>query len=595
MLPLMIEAALRSLVVGAIGGLVLLAFRVRNVRLERAVWTTVLGAALLMPALMKWPVLQIPSLQMKSPAVLPLRTQAIAPAHFQTAHGLDDGRPQPTGSQYNWQSFATSVYFVGAGIFFARLLFGLYRAERIRRKATPVRETCARGANVRVSSLLRMPVTIGSTILLPEDFDTWDLERQRAVIAHEQSHVSSGDSLVLFLASLHRAIFWMSPLSWWLQQRLADLAEAISDEVALQDAPDRPSYAELLIDLAQRRERVLSGLAMARQGTISRRVERILSGSGVSLSFPWQHRITLSVCAIPVVMLAAGCSFMQSPVLARPLPVMPLRVALNGQEPPAAPVSPSAPSVAPVPPAEPASPATAPLPPSAPFPPAERRARNWWWSSSSTGEPYVIVSGDSLTMSGSSEDAERARRLRNGTSSDYIWFVRDGTPYMTSDPKVVQRAKDLFKPQERLGRLQEELGKQQAALGEQQARLAGLQAQVKVHAPSTETLDRLEQELQELRAKVKASNGELSQNELSELESRIADLQSTFGEAQSVAGEKQAALGEQQSRLGEQQSQLGQQQSRMGQEQSRLGEEASKKMQALLDEAIHSGAAHRVQ
>ncbi|MBV9484247.1 MAG: hypothetical protein JO249_26365 [Acidobacteria bacterium] len=593
MLPLMIEAALRSLAVGVIAGLGLLAFRVRNVRLERAVWTTVLGAALLMPALMKWPVLRVPSLQMKSPAVLPLQTQT--PIHIiQTAPKSDDGPRQQFGSQYDWQALATFVYLVGAGLLFARLLFGLYRAERIRRKATPVMESWTRGANVRVSSVLRMPVTIGSTILLPEDFDTWDTERLRAVIAHEQSHVLNGDSLVLFLASLHRAIFWMSPLSWWLQRRLTDLAEAISDEVALRDAPDRPSYAELLIDLARRRERVLSGLAMARPGTISRRVERILSGSRVSLSFAWQHRVLLLVCAIPVVVLAAGCSFMQSPVLAQPLPVMPLSLAVTAQETPTPPVSPGTPTIAPVPPAAPSAPGVAPVPPSGPLPPA-RPARNWWWSSSSDREPYVIVSGDSLTMSGSSEDAERARRFRNGTSGDYIWFVRDGTPYMISDPKVVQRAKDLFKPQERLGHLQEELGKQQAALGEQQARLAGLQAQVKVHAPSSETLDRLEQELQQLRAKVKASNGELSQNELSELQSRIADLQSAFGEAQSVAGEKQAALGEQQSKLGEEQSRLGEQQSRLGEEQSRLGEEASKKMQALLDESIHSGAAHRVQ
>jgi hypothetical protein len=429
-----------------------------------------------------------------------------------------------------------------------------------------------------------MPVTIGSTILLPDDFDTWDFERRRAVIAHEQSHVASADSLLLSLASLHRAIFWMSPLSWWLQRKLADLAEAISDEAALRDAPDRPSYAELLIDLAQRIERFPAGLAMARQGTISRRVERILSQSSVSLPFGWRHRTLLAIGAIPVVAFVAGCSFMLSPAMARPLPVMPVLLTTNAQEPPAPPAPPVS-----------AEPPNAPEAPSAPLPPAKGQSGNWWWSSSSSREPYVIVSGDSLTMSGSSEDAERARSLRSEVGKDYIWFVRDGKPYMISDPNVVSRAKALFKPQEELGRRQAELGEQQAKLGEQQARLGDLQGQVKVHAPSTETLDRLEQEIQQLRAKVKASNGEISQDELSELQSRIGDLQSAFGEAQSRAGDKQSVLGEQQSKLGEAQSKLGEQQSRLGEEQSRLGEEASQKMRALLDEAIHSGAAHRVQ
>src|SRR5947209_14019854 len=96
MLALMIEAALRSLAVGAIAGLGLLAFRVRNVRLERAVWTTVLGAALLMPAMIQWPVLRIPLLHTKSPAVVPPEEAQILapPVQLQTEQIRQEGPPR---------------------------------------------------------------------------------------------------------------------------------------------------------------------------------------------------------------------------------------------------------------------------------------------------------------------------------------------------------------------------------------------------------------------------------------------------------------------------------------------------------------------
>lgn len=589
MFPFIIEASIRSFIVGAIAALGLLIFSVRNVRLERAVWIAVLAAALLIPALMEVPDLRIPVSLVTSNAVRQAeqaRTPEDGPPHTTVVREVRrlQERPHHTFSPL---AFGTVVYLGVGGMFLARLLFGLYRAWRIRSAARSIHEIWTGGADVRVSSEIRTPVTIGRTILVPEDFAAWDSERQRAVIVHELSHVTQADSLLLAIASLHRAIFWISPLAWWLPRRLAELAEAISDEVALEDAPNRSSYAELLIDLAQRMDRFPSLLAMARPATISRRIERILKEAKGSGILGWPQRLLLAAGAIPVVILAAGSSFGQG----QPVPPIPLPPIASVQEPTAPPQPPSTP----VPPNS-AQPPSAPLPPSAPTPP-EKRVSTWWWSSSDgePREPYVIVSGDSLTMSGSQEDAERARTFRNEAGSDYIWFVRDGKPCMVNEPNLVRRAKELFRPQEELGRRQAELGKQQAKLSEQQARLRELQAQVRVHAPSTEALERLERELQQMRAKLKSSNGEISEQALRELQARIAELQSAFGEAQSRAGEKQSALGEEQSKMGEQQSKLGEQQSKLGEQQSRLAEAASRQLRGLLDEAIRSGAAHRVQ
>ena len=84
----------------------------------------------------------------------------------------------------------------------------------------------AAGADVRVSDAVGMPVTFGSTILLPPECFEWSTGKRQAVLLHEGSHVAHGDFYVLLLAVLNRAVFWFSPLAWWQLARLADLAES---------------------------------------------------------------------------------------------------------------------------------------------------------------------------------------------------------------------------------------------------------------------------------------------------------------------------------------------------------------------------------
>ena len=58
--------------------------------------------------------------------------------------------------------------------------------------------------------------------------------------------------------------------------RLAELAEIISDDAALELLEDRPSYAFILLDVAGNVGRAPAAIAMARACTVGRRVERIL-------------------------------------------------------------------------------------------------------------------------------------------------------------------------------------------------------------------------------------------------------------------------------------------------------------------------------
>src|SRR5262249_13913618 len=115
-----------------------------------------------------------------------------------------------------------------------------------------------------------------------------------------------GDFYVLLLAALNRAVFWFSPFAWWQLRRLAELAEMISDDAAIEVLADRPSYAHILLDLAGDVRQAPVGLAMARAGTVRQRVERILAASGLPVRIGWRKQAMFVTALVPIVALCAG-------------------------------------------------------------------------------------------------------------------------------------------------------------------------------------------------------------------------------------------------------------------------------------------------
>ena len=129
------------------------------------------------------------------------------------------------------------------------------------------------------SELISVPVTMGalrSTILLPASWREWDDAKLDAVVAHEVSHVARRDALTQRLSLLHRAIFWFSPLAWWLDRHLADLAEQASDEAALSCGTDRNDYARTLLGFFEALQAApgrvwWQGVSMAKAGQAERK------------------------------------------------------------------------------------------------------------------------------------------------------------------------------------------------------------------------------------------------------------------------------------------------------------------------------------
>ena len=151
-----------------------------------------------------------------------------------------------------------------------------------------------------------------STILLPCGWREWDDAQLDAVLAHELSHVARRDALTQRLSLLHRAIFWFSPLAWWLDRHLADLAEQASDEAALSCGADRKDYARTLLGFFEALHAApgrvwWQGVSMAKAGQAEQRVERILSWKGsVAMSMKKSIAVAVLTLAAPVIYLAAS-------------------------------------------------------------------------------------------------------------------------------------------------------------------------------------------------------------------------------------------------------------------------------------------------
>lgn len=346
MLALLLEAAVRSFALGSLVWLGLKLLRVRDPRAHMTAWTVVLVASLAMPLVMHRLMLTVPlpapvsaplakiidagpaavlpmpafSPALRSPQTSPAPEASRAPAPAPNAAAVRDDAVPPAIERRmpQWPDglvLATAVYVLVAGILVVRLLTGILLTWRLMRAARPLGAGWAAGRNVRVSDVVGVPVTFGSTVLLPPECTQWSPAKRQAVLCHERSHVARGDCYVLLLAALNRAVFWFSPFAWWQFTRLAELAEMISDDAAIAVLADRQGYAHILLDLAGTVRRAPAGLAMARVATVGRRVERILAAGVVSPRIGWRKQLLIATALVPAVAICAG-SMLRTPLQA---------------------------------------------------------------------------------------------------------------------------------------------------------------------------------------------------------------------------------------------------------------------------------------
>ncbi|QNI32576.1 hypothetical protein H7849_00675 [Alloacidobacterium dinghuense] len=604
MMAWVLESALRSLAMAVIVWSGIKMLRVRNVAVQKTAWVLVLLAAVAMPGLVGW---RLP--QSRAAVVVPV--QRFVP---RAASVHDPGPPSSAAlstttitvstsstvtpvnrwDHIPWKELIVPAYLAICAVLLLRLLFGLGMALRILHRAEEASPLLEPRASVCISGDIQTPVTIGSTIVLPEAHEDWNLHKLRVVLAHERSHVRQGDFYLQLIAGLHVVFFWFSPLSWWLKKEISDLGEAISDRAALEEAQSRSNYAEVLIEFAAIRRRPLAGVAMARSSNIRRRIDRLLVEQkfrGAFTTCKWH--LAAAATLVPVALVAAIALVHVEAAEAMQTPVAALRQVV-----PVAQTIATLPTLA----------VHAAIPAAAvdPVTPVEAQAKAATDSTQiqiadDDENSYAIVSGDSGNVMGSWHSGNSFDRVKSKMHGNYIWFERDGKSYVIDDPALVAQARGYFKPIEELGRQQGELGEEQGRLGEEQGRLGEMQAKAAATPPdfSKEMAD-LQAALKDLQqhklqAEVKEDDLSEMQGKLAELQSKIAEMQGKFGDAQAKIGEKQAEFGDQQAKLGEQQAKLGERQAVLGAQQATFSKVAEQKMKSLIDSAMQQGKARPVE
>ena len=101
-------------------------------------------------------------------------------------------------------------------------------------------------------------------------------------------------------------IFWFHPLAWWLQKKLAALAEDAADDRSILLVGDRHAYAKVLVDIAASlnghvNRVVWNSVAMARRADVTRRVDSILDSTRpLSTGLSATGWLALAVCLLPL-------------------------------------------------------------------------------------------------------------------------------------------------------------------------------------------------------------------------------------------------------------------------------------------------------
>jgi beta-lactamase regulating signal transducer with metallopeptidase domain len=484
MMTVVLESALRTAITVGLVWVTLKLFRVTHVVSQKIAWSLVLIAALAMPSVMRWHAFRVslPTALRSYSTIRPSTGAAVFP-QVRTIEGATSNsmrraiKPPDTRSglvprMAKLNRSAASVYLTICAILLLRLLLGLTWAFRVWRRARPVSALSTTLMKVRSSGDISTPLTIGFCVVLPLPFENWDRAKLQMVLAHERSHIRQADFFLQLLARLHAVIFWFSPLAWWLQKELAGLGEAISDQAAIMQAPDRCSYAEVLLEFAAMYRRPLAGIPMARRSGINRRVERILNDTLFRCAFINRKRHVFVAVAFSVALLLSTSQFVvraasrvsgPTPLAGQgivqktsiELPTAESSEASAQSAPPSVPsphvaVSPAAQGLVLSPPQYMSDAEVAALQKG-----NHQVITGYGFRFSTDGDSYALVDQPDRRFTAVGDwnrkmklEIDRARRISHGT---FLWFTRGGRTYIVDDPAIVKQVESIYGSMKDLG------------------------------------------------------------------------------------------------------------------------------------------------
>ncbi len=185
-----------------------------------------------------------------------------------------------------------AAWAIGAAIFLAPVIIGLWQVRSLRRHALPWSHGTSAAATLanelkisrRIEALLHEavagPMTCGvfhPAIVFPVQAENWDDADLHRAIAHELEHVRRADWLTHCLARIVCAAYWFHPLVWIAWRRLTLEAERACDDAVLAHS-EATAYAEQLVALARQLTAANKSplLAMASRSDLTTRIHAVL-------------------------------------------------------------------------------------------------------------------------------------------------------------------------------------------------------------------------------------------------------------------------------------------------------------------------------
>jgi beta-lactamase regulating signal transducer with metallopeptidase domain len=241
--------------------------------------------------------------------------------------------PQRTSTSGWIYIVVVAIWLVGVVAQLAWLLTCYAGIARLRRRATPVRdtETCrmlaelSAAQGVRRPDLLTSPAVCGvfltgvrrPAILVPVAFEVeFDNDALRAILAHEIAHLAWRDNLWAFLVRLVCALAWPQPLLHALRRRAEQAGEEACDLAALPYVPSPRAYADFLVRLAERlsptrRDLVVGTGIVAFRSSLGKRVHWLLTNGDTTPASPsrlakWVTGVVALGVMIPATLLISA-------------------------------------------------------------------------------------------------------------------------------------------------------------------------------------------------------------------------------------------------------------------------------------------------
>ena len=532
----------------------------------------------------------LPAEPVAAPVVLAM---AAEPATFAVPAMAAGPVPATQASRFDTGVLLLAAWLAGVAVMLANTLRHAWRLHGLVRHARPCRDrrvqalyrALAQRLGVVAAPELRVSGDIDSPMLarpwrpvlmLPaSSLATMGDDDLRMALHHELAHLQRRDLWWAWMPALAQHLFFFHPVAHLAAREYAFAREVACDAAVLQDEQHAPhDYGRLLVKLgvstapspalagASPTFRILKRRLLMLQHTASPlRAGALALTIGIVLLGAVPYQVTASAPVAPTPAVAptatATATAQARPAVAPRAVAAASPYAVPAPPPPPAPAVPAVPKVAP------------PAPPAPPKPPGHAGTHVINIDHEGSGDAYVLIDGNEVTMAGRSDDIVTARKQQQG-NAPVLWVRQDGQQYVVRDPDTLKRIKAAHAPMEALGAQQGKLGEAQGALGERQGDLGVKQGElgVKMSVIATE------------QAAAAMRGGEGRQVELDRKMEALA--------------REQEALAKRQEALARQQEPLARQQEALARQQAAAVVRMQRDVDRLVGEAIRSGKAQRL-